>query len=48
MHLLRVVTADAERWATKMELEPQSGSEPVAGEVVLGGPVRGGEVVELL
>ncbi|KAI9459657.1 hypothetical protein BJY52DRAFT_354098 [Lactarius psammicola] len=41
--LLRTVAADAERWAARLELEPQSEPGPVAGEEVGGGlPLGGG------
>ncbi|KAH9044855.1 hypothetical protein EDB84DRAFT_1674490 [Lactarius hengduanensis] len=35
--LLRAVAADAERWATKLEFDPQSGPGPATREGVVGG-----------
>jgi len=42
--LLRAVATDAERWAAKLELEPQSGPGPAAG--VGGLPLGGGDTRE--
>ncbi|KAH9164514.1 hypothetical protein EDB89DRAFT_2139871 [Lactarius sanguifluus] len=43
---LRAVTADAERWAGKLELESQSRPGPAAVDVVVGGPPFGGDTRE--